>query len=297
MKYGGAEYTIAVQVRFGCITEDHHHLWSECRQKGCVACPWVNKHGVADLFLHKGGRLNEVRGFHKFQGVSNLEEVYIIQPALHNTKGGTSRLLGVIGRTVPGPYKHELLKVIVSVAKRFGLGSLPPDSREHMRFVRGRFQAGISLTGREARTVMGRLAGGMVLPLPFHSLALAFCHMVHLCYGCTNVATPAWRAMGLVYTYIVHIIPEFAEEGCTTTLYMRGWSHTWFNPRTPMLYSDEAGKRDLRVAKRFVLVSSTRQDGSISESLKHELYDKFLRKKKQDPCCQDLVICPSQCFF
>ena len=42
-----------------------------------------------------------------------------------------------------------------------------------MRHVPGRFQAGISLTGREARTVMGRLAGGMVLPLPFHSLVVA----------------------------------------------------------------------------------------------------------------------------
>ena len=79
---------------------------------------------------------------------------------------------------------------------------------------------------------MGRLAGGMVLPLPFHSLVLALCHIVHLCYGCTTLATVAWQAMGLVYTYVVHIIPEFAEEGCSATLYMHGWSHTWFNPRT-----------------------------------------------------------------
>ena len=97
---------------------------------------------------------------------------------------------------------------------------------------------------------MGRRAGGMVLPLPFHSLVLAYCRMVHLCYGCTELSTCSWRAMGLVCTYIVHIIPEFAEEGCTATLYMHGWSHTWFNPRTPMLFSDEAGKRDLRVAKK-----------------------------------------------
>ena len=79
---------------------------------------------------------------------------------------------------------------------------------------------------------MGRLLGGMVLPLPFHSLVLAFCHIVHLCYGCTTLATAAWQAMGLVYTSIVHIIPELAEEGCTTTLYMHGWSHTWFNRGT-----------------------------------------------------------------
>ena len=157
-----------------------------------------------------------------------------------------------------------------------------------MCHVRGRFQASISLTGREARTIMGRLARGMVLPLPFHSLVLAFCHMVHLCYGSNNLATVTWQAMGMLYTYVVHIIPEFAEEGCAATLYMHGWSHTWFNPRTPMLYSDEAGERDLRVAKRYGPVTSTRQDASISESLKHELYQKFVQKKKEDPLCQNL---------
>ena len=297
MKCGGAEYTTAQHLQFGCLNAEHHHLWSEGRQKGCVACPSVNKHGVATLFLHKGGRLNEVRGSHKFQGVSNLAQIYIIQPVLHNTKGGASRFLGVIGRTAPGPYKHEVLKVIAQVARRYHPGYLPPDSREHLRLVHGRFQAGISLTGREARTVMGRLAGGMVLPLPFHSLSLAFCHIVHLCYGCTTLATAAWQAMGLVYTYIVHIIPEFAEEGCTATLYMHGWSHTWFNPRAPMLYSDEAGERDLWVAKRYAPGTSTRQDASISESLKHELYEKFLRKKKKIPTTKILGPYPLQpCF-
>ena len=43
----------------------------------------------------------------------------------------------------------------------------------------------------------------------------------------------------------------------------------------------EAGERDLRVAKRCAPVTSTRRDASISESLKHELYEKFLRKKKK----------------
>ena len=129
---------------------------------------------------------------------------------------------------------------------------------------------------------MGRLAGGMVLPLPFHSLVLVYCRMVHLCFGCTET-TCSWRAMGLVCTYIVHIIPKFAEEGCTATLYMQGWSHTWFNPHTPVLFSNEAGKRDLRVAKRYTLVTSTQQDGCISETLKHELHQKFMRKKQKVP--------------
>ena len=40
------------------------------------------------------------------------------------------------------------------------------------------------------------------------------------CCGSNNLATATWQAMGMLYTYIVHIIPEFAEEGCTATLYM-----------------------------------------------------------------------------
>ena len=107
--------------------------------------------------------------------------------------------------------------------------------------------------------------------------------MVHLCYGCTELTTCSWRAMGLVCTYIVHILPEFAEESCTATLYMHGWSHTWFNLCTPMLFSNEAGERDSRVAKRYAPVTSTQQDGIISKTLKHELYQKFVRKKQKVP--------------
>ena len=66
MKYGGAEYTMTLHVPFGGFTANHHHLLLECWQKGCVACPWVNKHGAATLFPHKGGQLNDVRGSHKF---------------------------------------------------------------------------------------------------------------------------------------------------------------------------------------------------------------------------------------
>ena len=125
-----------------------------------------------------------------------------------------------------------------------------------------------------------------MLPLPFHSLVVAFCHVVHLCYGSNNLATVTWQAMGMLYTHIVHIIPEFAQEGCTATLYMHWWSHTWFHPPTPVPYSDEAGKRDLTVAKRYAAVISTRQVASISESLKHELYQKFVQKKKKIPCAK-----------
>ena len=54
--------------------------------------------------------------------------------------------------------------------------------------------------------------------------------MVHLCYSCTKLSLGMGRGMGLVYTHVVHIIAEFTVEGCTTTLFMHVWSHTWFNP-------------------------------------------------------------------
>ena len=202
MKYARALYNTTLQISFGAITADHQNLWSECRQKGFVARPWVNKNGAGELFLHKGGCLNGVRGSHKFQGVSNLDEVDIAQPVWHNTKRAASKIQGVIGRTLPAPYNHELLQVIAHVARRYDPGSLPPDSKQHMRHVRGRFQAGISLTGCEASTIMGRVARGMVLPVPFHSFVLAFCHMVHLCYGSNGLAAVTCQAMGMLYTYI-----------------------------------------------------------------------------------------------
>ena len=223
--------------------------------------------------MHKAGCLNHVWGPHKLQGVSNFENVYIIQPVLHNTKGSASRLLGVIGRTLPPEAQHELLQVIAHVARRYNPGSLPPDSREHRRLVRGRFLVGMSLTGCEARTVMGRLASGMVLPLPFHLLVLAYCRMVHLCYGCIELSTCSWRAMGLVCTYIVHIICRRGLH--SKSIYARVEPH--------MLFSDEAGERDSRVANRYPPVTSTRQDASISQILKHELYQKFVRAKQKVP--------------
>ena len=30
MDYRGAKYSIALKVRFGCLTADYHHLWSKC---------------------------------------------------------------------------------------------------------------------------------------------------------------------------------------------------------------------------------------------------------------------------
>ena len=55
MRYQGVKHTTALSVHFGCITAYHHRLWGERKQKSFLACPWLIKHGVKDLFLDKGG--------------------------------------------------------------------------------------------------------------------------------------------------------------------------------------------------------------------------------------------------
>ena len=66
-------------VSFCCLKAAYPLLWAESKQKGCVACAWINKRAVVDLFLQKGGGggLHQLRVFHKFWGIPNLEDVYI----------------------------------------------------------------------------------------------------------------------------------------------------------------------------------------------------------------------------
>ena len=107
-------------------------------------------------------------GTQKIVGCLKLRNVNIIQSLLHNTKGSASRLLGVMGRTLPPEFQHELLQVIAHVSRRYNPRSLPCDSKKQQRLVRGRFTTRINLTGYESRIVMGRLKDGLVVPLPFH---------------------------------------------------------------------------------------------------------------------------------
>ena len=95
----GVEYTCARRVHFGCVNAQHHDLWRECKEKGCVACPRLNKHGWKDLFFQKTGWVNQVRRPLSVLGMSNLQNEYIIQLAFGNTNGSASSLIGVIGCT------------------------------------------------------------------------------------------------------------------------------------------------------------------------------------------------------
>ena len=51
------------------------------------------------------------------------------------------------------------------------------------------------------------------------------------------------------------------------------------------------------MAKRYAPVTSTKQDASISESLKHELYENFLRKKKKLPTAKIWVLVHRNLFL
>ena len=159
---------------------------------------------------------------------------------------------------------------------------LPRDSRALMRSVSQRFPSGISVTGREACTIASVVATEMVLPLPFHSCLLSFCHVVHLLYAVDlQVSNSLWRAVGATHTFLVHVIAEFTECGSTNTLYFHGLSHVWFGDRLPIQFGDEAREADLCMAKRFAPVTSTDAAASIEDSWKHEMYNRFFKGKRR----------------
>ena len=90
----------------------------------------------------------------------------------------------------------------------------------------------------------------MLLPLLFHSCILSFCHIIVLLYAIDPLISHSlWRALGATHTFLVHLIAEFAEEGCTNTPYFHGFSHVWFGDCLPIQFGDEAGEADLPMAK------------------------------------------------
>ena len=88
-----------------------------------------------------------------------------------------------------------------------------------------------------------------------------------------------WCALGVTQTFLVHLIPEFGEQGCTNTLCFHGFSHMWFGDRLPIQFGDEAGEAYLHMAERFAPVTSTKPTASIEDGWRHELYTKFCKAK------------------
>ena len=64
-----------------------------------------------------------------FVGVEGLEEAFVVQPSLHNLKGGISRACGVVGRVLPLEDACELFRYVATVAPRNKVADIPVDSK------------------------------------------------------------------------------------------------------------------------------------------------------------------------
>ena len=273
---------VDVSIRWDFLTADHHHLWSECSKRPCVVCPWKHGDDVEGLFSARGVAFG-VFGAGKFAGVKGVERVEVIQPYLHNHKGAISRMCGVVGRALDTETKHKFLCMVGSIARRYRPGDLTSDSKQSKTMVRNRLACGVSLTGREGRTLLARLLTSGLLPQPFHGLCLAYCHVVYLTYGrMLGISTATWASIGRVYTYLVHLIMHFTEGGSTATMYFHGTTHVWDQPtRVPITALDEAGESQIRVTTRYAGITSTQSDPSIRDCLGHEVYKKYIANRQK----------------
>ena len=278
VKWQGHTSNTLVCVTFRLLTTGHHHLWWECGGRCCVVCPWKRHEGVRALFGCHTQSLQQMGKM--FVGVEGLEEAFVVQPSLHNLKGGISRACGVVGRVLPLEDACELFRYVATVAPRYKVADIPVDSKQYCSLVRRRFRNGISFTGREAREFLALVAQDCVLPLPFHLLFLSYSHIVVLLYASdTCLPQGEWGAWGNLHVYSIHLILEYAESGSTATLYLHGLSHAFARPHLPIQFSDEAGERDLRLGKTFATLTTTCLEHSIRATLSHELYMKFTDRK------------------
>ena len=234
MRFAGCVHRVQVTVAFQFVIANHHQLWWELGGRAFVVCPWARAHGVRDMFLHEPLPIHE-RPCTKFAGTTGLQNVFQMQPALHNIKGAISRACSVVGRILPPADASLLFQYLVTVAKRYGVTKLPVGSRQHWSLVRRRFRTGVLLTGREARSLASRLAQDVALPLPYHVLFLSICYIVVLIYSCTlQIPTSERCIWGLLHVFLMHLILEYIEEGSTQTLYCHGMQHVFQLPRLTM---------------------------------------------------------------
>ena len=277
-KWQGHTSNTLVRVTFRLRTAHHHHLWWKRGGRCCVVCPWKRHDGVRGLF---GCHTQSLRQMGKrFVGVEGLEEAFVVQPSLQNLKGGISRVCGVVGCVLPLEDACEVFRYVGNVAPRYKLPDIPVDSKQYCSLVRRRFRNGISFTGPEAREFSALVAQDCVVPLPFHLLLLSYCHIVVLLYASdTCLPEGEWGAWGNLHVYLIHLILKYAESGSTATLYLHGLSHAFAQPHLPIQFSDEAGKRDLRLGKTFATLTTTCPEHSIRATLSHELYMKFTDRK------------------
>ena len=194
---------------------DHHQMWSELQNgQGCCSCQWDRKNHLANLFTTAPLHLDSFSG--RLAGLSNLAQVQAVQPILHNIKGFGSRIVGVVGRTLPTAESWAVLLLVVVVARRYEL-KMDPHTKQCQSKTRSRFRSGLSLTGREVRTLFPMVLQTGQLPSPLHELFLSFYHIVSLLYGTKHMPPSVWWTRGKVHVYLTLLITEMCEGGSTCT--------------------------------------------------------------------------------
>ena len=129
-----------------------------------------------------------------FVGVEGVEEAFVVQPSLHNLKGGISRACGVVGRVLPLEDACELFRYVATVAPRYKVADIPVDSKQYCSLVRRRFRNGISFTGREAREFLS-FGGARLCTSPAFSFAI-FVVLPHCCSFVCPRHMPTTGGMG-----------------------------------------------------------------------------------------------------
>ena len=183
-------------------------------------------------------------------------------------------------RTLPTIESCTFLLLVVVVARRYEL-KIDPHTKQCRSKTRSCFRSGLSLAGREVRTLFPMVVQTGKLPSPLHQLFLSFCHIVSVLYGTKHMPPCVWSTRGKVHVYLTLLITEMYEGGSTCTLYAHGMTHFFHYPRLPVHVQDEAGEAWLAVAKSFAGVTSTENSEIIRETLQHEHYVQFLKRVKK----------------
>ena len=130
-----------------------------------------------------------------------------MQPVLHNIKGFGSRIVGVVGLTLPTIESCTVLLLVVVVARCYEL-KIDPHTKQCRSKTRNRFCSGLSLTGREVRILFPMVVQTGKLPSPLHQLFLSFSHMVSLLCGTKHMPPCVWSTRGKVHVYLTLLISE-----------------------------------------------------------------------------------------
>ena len=253
---------------FGRCYHHHYHytqisptttiFWGKFGSIRCVSCGWTRHEGVARLLLHPPRTVQQYCKKCRCFGVSGDGEVAVQLPILHKRKGSSSRLADFVGRALVPQDRLMFLEAIIAVARECVPPQLPRCGCQVMRFVCQRFCSGIGLTGRESRHD-SQSCGSSDVATPsvpvMHCVSLS--HNSRLYAFDPPISHSLWLALGAPHTFLVPLITEFAEQGCTNTLCFHVFSHVWFGDTLPIQFGVEAGEADLCMAKRFAPVTST----------------------------------------